>query len=214
MVSRLFSIVAAILWLTSCSWFDFSRSKVTVDEVQKPLVSLFDGSLDRWVAMGDRAGWTVVDGAIHGQGNSWLRSQNEYTDFSLTLEYKVSAGGNGGIAVRCADAGNPAETGLLCPVSNEQPPRDELHCTGSLYGAVKGDYRPEETPDVWHRCEILCKGNRIMFFIDGRKTVDVQQDSVEAIRNKPLQGYIGLQASNAGEGTSVEYRTIQVRELN
>lgn len=218
MVSRFFSIGAVILCLVSCSWFDFSRSKVTVDEVQKPVVSLFDGGgLDEWVAMGDRAGWTVVNGAIHtegGKGGGWLRSQKEYTDFALNLEYKISAGGNGGIFVRCAEQGNPGETGYLCPISCEQPPRDDLHCTGSLSGYASANPRPEEIPDVWRRCEILCKGKRIMFFIDGRKTVDVVQDDVEAIRNKPLQGYIGLQDSRAGEGSSIEYRNIQVRELN
>lgn len=210
-------VCVLVLSLSGCSLFDFSRSKVVVKDVQNPYVSLFNGkNLEGWVVMGKSEGWSVVDGVIRsegGKGGEWLRSQNEYGDFSLTLEYKVSPGGNSGVFLRCASQGNPWETGYECQISNEQPPRDDLHCTGTLYGYVQASPRPDETPDVWHTYEILCKGSRIIVFVDGRKTVDVDQSKVEAIQAKPLIGYIGLQDSHTGEGCSIEYRNISIRQL-
>ncbi|MGC9328903.1 MAG: 3-keto-disaccharide hydrolase [Candidatus Hinthialibacter sp.] len=213
-----FSIVCGLIFgLTSCSWFDFSSSKVTVDDIQNPYVPLFNGeNLDGWVVMGDPEGWSVQDGVIRsegGRGGNWLRSVQEYSDFSLILDYKISPGGNSGVFIRCAEQGNPWETGYECQISNEQPPRDELHCTGSLYGYVKADPRPDETPDEWHTCEIVSKKNRILIFVDGVNTVDVDQSKIENIQDKPLQGYIGLQDSHTEEGHSIEFRNIRLREL-
>lgn len=216
MASRLSVLCIVIAGLTSCSWFDFSRSKVTVDDVQHPLVVLFNGSLDGWVNMGASQGWQVVERVIRSEGGkngNWLRTKKEYADFALYLDYKASPGAVGGVLLRCAEQGNPSETGYECKISCEQPPSDDMHCTGSLDGYVKANPRPEETPDVWHTFEIMCKGKRIMIFVDGRKTADVNQDDVEGLRNKPLQGYIGLQECQAGEGTSIEYRNIRIREL-
>ena len=214
---RLLVVIPVIAALSACSLFDFSRSKVTVDEIQNPYISLFNGSnLDGWVIMGKSEGWSVVDGVIHsdgGKGGNWLRSQKEYENFSLVLEYKVSTGGNGGVFIRCAEQGDPSASGYECQISNEQPPVDELHCTGSLYGVVKADPRPDEAPDQWHTYEILCKNQRILVRVDGKKTVDVNQGDVDAIANKSVKGYIGLQDSHTGEGFSIEYRNIRIREL-
>ncbi|MBN2326758.1 MAG: DUF1080 domain-containing protein [Candidatus Omnitrophica bacterium] len=217
MLIRFSVVFGLLLCFVSCSWFDFSSSKVTVNDIQNPYVSMLNGDdLGEWVVMGSREGWSIQDGVIHsegGRGGNWLRSVREYSDFSLILDYKVSPGGNSGVFIRCAEEGNPWETGYECQISNEQPPRDELHCTGTLYGYVKANPRPDETPDQWHTYEIVCKKNRILVFVDGVNTVDVDQSQVENIKDKPLQGYIGLQDSHTEEGHYIEYRNIRLREL-
>lgn len=217
MSTRLCIVVCLLLVMGSCSWVDLSPSRITVDDIQAKYVTLFNGKdLNNWIIMGSPEGWKVVDGVIRsegGKGGNWLRSAREYENFILNLEYKVSPGGNSGVFIRCAEEGNPWETGYECQISNEQPPRDALHCTGSLYGYVAADPRPDESPDVWHRYEILCKHNRILVMVDGQKTVDVNQCKIASLKNKPLRGYIGLQDAHAGEGTAVEFRNIRVREL-
>jgi 3-keto-disaccharide hydrolase len=217
MMHRLLIISLAVLCLASCSIFDLSSSKITVDDLQNPYTSIFNGSnLEGWVVMGNAEGWAVVDEIIHsdgGKGGNWLRSVKQYDNFSLKLDYKVSSGGNSGVFIRCTEEGNPWETGFECQISNEQPPRDEFHCTGTLYGYIKADPRPDETPDVWHSYEIVCKGNRIIVLVDGHKTVDVEQMKTDNIKDKPLMGYIGLQDSHTAEGCSIDYRNIYIREL-
>ena len=200
----------------SCSWFKGSP-KISEESLNRPMVSLFDGkSLEHWVIMGKPEGWKTENGVIHsdgGKGGNWLRSKKLYENFLLRLEWRVSAGGNSGVFIRCAEDGNSFETGIECQISNEQPPRDPLHCTGSLYGFVAADPRPQETPDVWHTYEIVCKNTRIIVRVDGYKTVDIDQDQVPAIKQKPLKGYIGLQDSHTEEGKWVEFRNIKIREL-
>ncbi|MBI1390165.1 MAG: DUF1080 domain-containing protein [bacterium] len=208
----LFALGGVLLTLTSCSWLGFGGDKKVV--MNTPYQSL--NNLDQWVIMGSAQGWSQQDGVIRsegGKGGNWLRSPREYGDFSLRLEYRVAPGGNSGVFIRCAEQGNPWETGHECQISNEQPPRDDMHCTGSLYGNVVVITRPDESPEVWHQYEILCKGTRIIVYVDGIKTEDVDQAQVDAIKDKPLKGFIGLQDSHTDEGKWIEFRNIQIREL-
>ena len=180
-------------------------------------VSLFNGqNLDGWVVMGKQEGWQVRDGVIRsegGKGGEWLRSVKQYDDFVLMIQWKVSPRGNSGVFVRCTEQGNPWETGHEIQISNERPPRDDMHCTGSLYGTVAVNPRPDETPNRWRTYEITCIGKKIAVKLDGVQCVAADMDQVAAIRDKPLRGYIGLQDSHTGPGGVIEYRDIFVKEI-
>lgn len=186
-------------------------------EKERGFILLFDGkSLDNWVIMGKPEGWKVENGVIRsegGKGGNWLRSKKQYDNFVLRLEWRVAPGGNSGVFVRCTEKGNPWVTGHEIQISNEQPPRDALHCTGALYGTVAVDPRPDETPLKWREYTIRCAGKKITVFVDGKKTTDGDMDVHEGIRNKPMKGYIGLQDSHTEAGKFVEYRNIRIREL-
>ncbi len=176
---------------------------------------LFDGrSLEGWVVKGNPAGWQVSGGVIRSEGQTggdWLRSAQEYGDFILRVEWRVSPNGNSGVFIRAAESGNPWETGYEVQISNE--PRDDLHCTGSLYGYVPVDPRPDESPNVWHTFEIHARGSLIAVYSDGLQCVNVDQSQVKGIETKPLRGYIGLQDSHSPEGNYIEYRKIEIKEL-
>ena len=64
-------------------------------------VQLFNGKdLTGWVPIGKEQ-WTVEDGTIYGVGVTkeygYLRTENKYVDFDLTLRFKVEADGNSGV---------------------------------------------------------------------------------------------------------------------
>ena len=64
-------------------------------------VQLFNGKdLTGWVKVGQEQ-WTVEDGAIYGVGVTkeygYLRTEQKYVDFDLTLRFKVEADGNSGV---------------------------------------------------------------------------------------------------------------------
>jgi len=71
--------------------------------------SLFDGeTLNGWAQLGNAAIF-VEDGAIVGTGvqepvNTFLRTNQEYTDFDLSLEFKIDSLFNSGIQFRSAVA--------------------------------------------------------------------------------------------------------------
>jgi len=210
-------LLGLFLIFSSCSWFNKEQLEINPEHVVQPEVNLLqDGNLEQWDIMGNPEGWQIVEGVLRsegGKGGNWLKSKDQYDDFILRLEYRISPEGNSGVFIRCQEEGNPWETGYECQISNEQPPRDDLHCTGSLYGYVPVRFRPDESPEVWHRYEIMCKGTRIMVWVDGLLTIDVDQSENEAIQDKPLQGYIGLQDAHSPEGTWVEFRNVRIREL-
>ena len=61
----------------------------------------------RWSAPAEQC-WKVEDGLLicTGEKGPWLRSDKEYGDFDLRLEYQVSPGGNSGVYVRVPENGN------------------------------------------------------------------------------------------------------------
>lgn len=226
MMKKMVVFSALAFLMTSCfsmpKLVSFESSKgdkrLPKDE-QKREFQLLSGEdyQSHWVTMGKPDGWSYQEGVIRSEGGKdgqWMRSVKAYSDFVLRLEYRVSPGGNSGVFIRCKEDGNPWETGHECQISNEQPPRDALHCTGTLYGNVAADPRPDESPDVWHTYEIFCHKKRIQIQVDGRITVDANMDQIDAIRNKPMQGFIGLQDSHTGEGFWIEYRNVRIRDIS
>ena len=180
--------------------------------------ALFDGKdLDQWTVVGDPAGYEIAEGGVlhseAGKGGQWLRSNKEYGDFVLHVEWKVSPGGNSGVFIRATAQGDPWVTGHEIQISNEQPPRDDMHCTGTLYGTVAANPRPDETPDRWRTYEIHALGSLITVIVDGKRTVDVDAKDVPAIADKPLAGHVGLQDSHSAPPRTIDYRNVWIKEL-
>jgi hypothetical protein len=175
----------------------------------------FNGKdLSGWVLMGDAKGWEVKGGVIHsdaGNNGQWLRSEKEYGDFVLKLEWKVSEGGNSGVFIRAKKEDAPWVTGYEIQISN--PKQDESHCTGSLYSYVPVKKRPDESAGKWHTFEITCQGSKIRVVSDGVECIDYDQSTGEKTKDKPLKGFIGLQDAHAGAGNTIEYRNIRIKEL-
>jgi hypothetical protein len=66
---------------------------------------LFDGSsLDAWQGYQSAEipdGWEIVDGTMHGSGGGGdIMTKDQYADFDLQLQWKISKGGNSGIIYR------------------------------------------------------------------------------------------------------------------
>ena len=207
-------VVRLEMRLKHADLYSFHFDDPDVDE--EGFVSLFNGrDLDGWKIMGHASGWQVVDGVIRSEskkGGNWIRSNEQYDDFVLKLDWRVSPGGNSGVFIRAADGGRPWIEGYEIQISNMD--QDLLHCTGALYGAVPVRTRPDETPDKWHTYEIRCRGSHLMVFSDGVTCIDVDQSQREKLQDRPLQGFIGLQhGHHADSDHYIEYRNIRIRRL-
>jgi type 1 glutamine amidotransferase len=178
-------------------------------------VSLFNGeNLDGWVIMGNPAGFVVKNGVIHSEGESgadWMRTVRQYRDFVLKLDWRVSKDGNSGVFLRSTEDGQPWVTGVEVQISSI--PRDESHCTGSLYGYVAVNPRPDESPDRWHTFEIRVVGRHYTVVADAKKVCGGDARDVASLADKPLLGYLGVQDSHAAKPATIEYRNIRVRDL-
>ncbi len=201
----LFGLFAALL-LSSCQPREDSG-----------LISLFDGSdLNEWT-LGPEGGFEIIKGELYTgseEGND-LFTKKWYCNYVLSLEYMLSDVGNSGVLIRC-DPEDAWKTGvevqLLAPWT---PYRDDLHCTGSLYGHVAVANRPDETTGIWHKMEIKCDRNTIRVSVDDSMTTLANIDTVLTMEDKLICGAIGLQVNHAEkESQFAKFRNIYIRDLD
>ena len=135
-------------------------------------VQLFNGKdLTGWVKVGQEQ-WTVEDGAIYGVGVTkeygYLRTEQKYVDFDLTLRFKVEADGNSGVffhsdfqpgigrhlagaAVRDRSRAQPPHRRHL----RRRPPVDRLAGAGARDGDPP--HRLERDADARRRPPLHCR---------------------------------------------------------
>ena len=162
--------------------------------------SLFNGR--------DLAGWTNVNKSVFAvtngnlqlvTGMGWLRTEKEYTDFVLELEYRpLVADYDSGIFIRCGAEGQPW-------------PKDgwQVNLRYNSLGSLVRGYKamvPSETPKLpvnqWVKVRIECRGKKVMLDLNGERAWEFEQLDRD-------RGYIGFQA----EDKAFDFRNIRITEL-
>ncbi len=178
-------------------------------------VPLFNGKdLTGWVVTGDPAGFTVVDGCLMsegGKGGNMILTARPYANYIFRTEWMLSKTGNSGLMVRGGTPGGGFEVQLLAPWT---PYRDDLHCTGSMYGYVPANPRPDETTLRWRKAEIRAEYKHVEAYIDGVRTSAADYDKVPGMERMALSGYVGMQDSHTGPGEWVRFRNIEIKDLD
>jgi hypothetical protein len=176
------------------------------------------------------AKWTVDDnGILHGSDprGTWLVSENEYSDFVLTLDFKLPPQGNSGVALRAPMKGDPAYDGMELQIVD---PRyyeghgEKIQLCGAIYRAIapkKDVFKPED----WNHYEITCQGPHVKVLLNGEtiqdfslddQTSQLHRDSPEKtslpLKDRPRKGHIGFQElSKSGH---VQIRNVTLRVLD
>lgn len=75
-------------------------------------------------------------------------------------------------------------------------------------GATKNMSRP---PNQWNRMVVTCVGNHLQVDLNGEQITNIQLNE-GAMKDRPLEGYIGLQ--DHGQPHNLRFRSIRIRELN
>ena len=168
--------------------------------VAKSGAALFDGhSLNGWHAEGD-AKWSVVDGTIVSDqsGDGWLRTDKQYADFTLSLDFRNSPKGNSGVFFRTtaeSKSGEPNPAGgYELQIYNEDP----TWPTGSIEDVIQRKVIVNPAPNQWHRYVLEVRGDSIKATVDGKKVLDGRD-------SKYKSGYIGLQHHR---NSKIEFRNI------
>jgi hypothetical protein len=175
-------------------------------------VSVFNGtSLDAWKMQG-HASWKVVHDEIVGQPDPgqktdcWLFSEEEWTDFSLEVEFKVPEKCNSGIAIRMPKeaTGDPDMYGYEVQIS-DAPGRKP---TGSLLHHVDSKSNNVHKPNEWNRMVITCEGDHIVVRLNGRLVADTRETGSK-------RGRIGMQVAKGVEfaNQEVRFRNIRIKSL-
>jgi hypothetical protein len=199
--------------------------------------SIFNGKdLTGWVAEGvkefkDADGkvlpiWSVRDGLLfcNGKGYGFLRyTVKEYSDFALHVEYRMAPRAtpkaplcNSGIGIRTvafdpkrSEATRPSYYSYEIQLLDDADRKPDKHSSCSLYRYVAPKVNAGKPAGEWNVVDVECMGPRIKITWNGQEVLNVDQTTIDEIKNKPLKGYINLQ----NHGGKIEFRNLRVREI-
>lgn len=164
---------------------------------------LFANEYEAWDTFGD-ADWTLENGELTGTVKDtvgFLMTKASYTDFILELEFKPDSTINSGIYIRCQNKEISFTDCYEINIWDLHPNQDNR--TGSVVNRAK-PLEIVETIDKWNSYKIKIEGNHVEAWINGIKTVDLQNDDLK-------EGYIALQAMGTGV---VSFRNVKIETID
>jgi hypothetical protein len=198
--------------------------------------SLFDGkTLNGWKKVqrdsSPDASWTVSNGIISfdpskGHGSDIVTTRSFKNDFDLSLEYKISKGGNSGIKYFLLP-----NTSLGCEyqvIDDVNHPDAKLGMNSNRKTACLYDLIPASTTNrykpagEWNTVRIVSKGHHVEHWLNGGKVLEYERGSEafkQAIREskfKTTKGFAEATSSPVllqAHGDKVLFRNIKIKEL-
>jgi hypothetical protein len=223
-----FVLAALVLFNTT---MQAQMPTLTAEEKAAGWKLLFDGkSLAGWRSYKSETpptGWRAVNGELvrDGEGGD-LMTAEQFDDFELRFEWKVTANGNSGIIYRIATTEEfPWQTGPEYQILHNQGHRDgkaPITSAASNY-AVNPPTKDVTRPvGEWNEGRLVARGNRVEHWLNGEKVVEYEINSADWLERvkaskfaklanygRIKRGYIALQ----DHGDVVSYRNIKIRTL-
>ncbi|MFN0126711.1 MAG: family 16 glycoside hydrolase [Verrucomicrobiales bacterium] len=173
-------------------------------ELEEGFTPLFDGkTLDGWHLM-NGAKFVVADGVMQHQGGlGWLRSEKQYSDFVLRLEFRfLKSKQDGGVFVRSNTQGDN------WPDRKYEVQIENTERMAKIFGAdydldVELAQKALKPTGEWNAYEIVLIGSTIEVRLNGELVS--KSGKMDGLK----RGYIGLQ----GENGAHEYRNFRIKDL-
>jgi hypothetical protein len=224
----------ALLCFLQLGVLDFcfaAENELSAAEKKQGWLLLFDGrTIHGWMNSDGTAPRTPVqDGTLnpHKAGHYMLVHTQQWENFHLSLDFKISQRCNSGIFVRTSSlTPRPGKdvgfNGI--EVAIDDTTTAGFHDTGALYDLVKPAKNAMKPVGEWNHIEIICAGNRIEValngesvtrtdlsqFVEPNKRPDGSTHKFDvAWKDHPRRGYIGLQ----DHGSPCWFRNIKLRPL-
>lgn len=174
----------------------------------KPLYNGKD--LSGWWTPGNLASWQPEGESlvlVNKNGN-YLRTEKEYGNFTLSLEYKMAKGGNSGIGIRTARDGWPSGDGMELQMLDEREGTPlTRHSTMAIYGNLEPLARADRSQD-WNRVVVKAEGYLVSAWVNGLLVQHANTAELPELRRRNLRGWIGLQ----DHGARTEFRNLSILE--
>lgn len=203
-----------------------AQNMLTEKEQQEGWKLLFDGkTTDGWRNYrkeGINPGWKVVDGALtwttRGAGD--IITADKYDSFELSLEYKISEGGNSGVMYHVTEEeATPWMTGPEIQIQDNVAGRDPQKA-GWLYQLYSSETDATKPAGEWNQLRILITPEQCVHYMNGVKYCEYvkgSQDWDERVAKskfgkmpkfgKATSGHLCLQ----DHGNPVAFRNIKIR---
>jgi hypothetical protein len=211
-------IVMAGVWLT--------EGRPSMQETWRPL---FNGrTLEGWRGFKSAvpsSGWTAVDGTLARTGPGGdLLTADEFADFDLRLQWKISEGGNSGIFFHVVDTGSEVwESGPEMQILDNARHADgksPLTSAGANYGLHPPVRDVTRAVGEWNDVRLVVTGANVEHWLNGMKVVEYElwspswESLVKASKfvtmpayGRAKRGRIALQ----DHGDAVWFRDIRIR---
>ena len=178
------------------------------DWVEGRPVVLFDGSdLSEWNtgASGRVEGWLIQDRRLNNKGDApEIVSNREFWNFRLQVEYRVSEGGNSGIALR-----GRYEIQILDDFGADP----SIHGNGAVYSRITPGVVATRHHADWQSFDIRLVGRVVTVVLNGVTIIDRQViDGITAMATDARESQPGPIALQGDHGP-VEFRRIVVTPL-
>lgn len=205
------------------------HNHLTSDEQRAGWRLLFDGhSLKGWRGFQEEtppAGWQAVNGELTrvGQGGD-LVSAEQFADFEIAFEWKITEGGNSGVMYRVATNEEATyHTGpeyQILDNARHRDGKDPLTSAGSCFGLYAPSKDVTRPVGEWNTGRILVRGHRVEHWLNDIKVVEYEllspdwEGRVQGSKFKQWanygrvpRGHIALQ----DHGNRVAFRNVKIR---
>jgi hypothetical protein len=207
------------------------RQELTPAEREQGWQLLFDGkTLAGWQTSNEKpSARPVEENAInpHRCGGYMMIHEKEWSDFELSLDFKISPGCNSGIFVRTFPlTPRPGKdvgfNGIEIAIDDTKTAG--RHDTGAIYDLVPPRKNAMKPAGEWNHMIVTCNGANISVRLNGALVTEMNLDEWTmpyrrpdgsehkfdvAFRDHPRHGYIGLQ----DHGSDCWFRNIKIRSL-
>jgi hypothetical protein len=203
----------------------YIREILTAEEKLEGFVPLFNGR--------DMAGWTenttgyyAKDGKMicdptKAGGNVYTSDQ--YGDFMMRFEFKLTAGANNGLAIRAPLGGDAAYKGMEIQILEDSHPKyaklKPYQFHGSVYGVVPAKRDCLKPVGEWNFEEVTAKGRQVTVKVNGKTIVDADLDKASTPETMDHRDHPGLKRDKGhigfcGHGDYLEFRNIRIKPLD
>ena len=233
---RILAICITLGTLLSCTPSGEKQNTLTDQERSEGWTLLFDGiSMDLWRNYNENSlsGWIIEEGSLKALGlggdlGGDIITKEQYENFELSLDWKISPGGNSGILYLVKEDtafGAVYESGPEYQLIDDEgfpAPLEEWQKTGANYAMHNAEQKTLHPVGQWNTSRILVKNGHVEHWLNGKKVVEYQlwtDEWREKVKTGKWKDYPGYGSARQGHialqdhGSPVWFRNIMIREL-
>jgi hypothetical protein len=199
---------------------------------------LFDGqSTKGWHKYGGGpagSGWKIADGAIYVDtsdkvGGGDIATNDDYDNFDLKLEWKISVGGNSGImfyvnedTVKYKHAYESGPEMQVVDNVGHSDGKIPKHKAGDLYDLISCNNEVAKPAGEWNKAEIKCVNGKLDLYLNDENVITTalwDDNWTKMVAGSKFKEWPGFGTFKKGKldlqdhGGMVSYRNIRVKRL-